>query len=735
MSGLAALRPSTALLALVTVPLVVVPLVVVQLVSAGPAFGAGSVRSEFMQICAESRDGDLRFYGRRPAVELAARLAETRGPSSERLELLVQLGQQQLQLGEIDASLETLDQAFLEAPDDLDAGRRAALLSAAVLAHLQAAEDLNCVAHANPASCILPLRPGGMHEQAEHARRAGDLALELAAIRPGSYEIAWTLNLARMVSGDYPEGVPEALRLPADALTSEQVFPAWRDRSVDLGLSAVELAGGAIVDDFDGDGLLDLVTSTWDPCASLRAYRNDGRGGFVDQTAAWGLDEQLGGMNLTQADYDNDGDLDLLVLRGGWLFSAGRIRNSLLRNDRVGEGVRFVDVTAQLGLAEPAFPTQTAAWADYDLDGDLDLFIGNEHSGQTAYRSQLFRNDLGEGFRDVTWESGTANLRLAKGVAWGDYDDDGDPDLYVSNEGANRLYRNRGDGTFEDVAESLGVDRPLGWSFVPWFFDHDNDGDLDLFVIDYNARIEAVAAYYFGVPVEKGRPVLYQNQGDGTFVDVSHEVGFEMPVMAMGANFGDLDNDGWSDAYLATGEPSFQSQVPNIMLRNTGSGFVDVTAAGSFGHIQKGHGVAFGDVDNDGDQDLLHQIGGFYPADAFRNALFENPGNDSHWLTLRLVGRESNRFGVGARIEVRVRRPSGESRSIHAVVGPGGSFGGNSLQAEIGLGDAEQIEAVVVHWPGGRRQEFSLAPDRIYSLVEGEAPVAVELPRLVLGSG
>ena len=683
-----------------------------------------AIRTEFAGICEALRSGSSTYYGHGEADQLSAALARVDLPAATRIRDQAALGQQWLQLDRIDEALTLLESTLeLARSESTDSAQMSLLLSSLILTHLQAGEDANCVEHGSEASCILPLRAGGVHSQVEHARRAGDLAAELADLVPDSYEIAWILNLARMLSGDYPDGVPEPIRLPPEAMAGRSGATPWRDRAIDLGLSAIELAGGAVVDDFDDDGLLDLVTSTWDPCASLRAYRNDGRGGFAEVTAAWGLADQLGGLNLSHADFDGDGRLDLLVLRGGWLYSDGEIRNSLLRNEATPDGPIFRDVTRSAGLGQLASPTQTAAWADYDGDGALDLYVGNEHSGRTAYHSQLFRNRGNGTFEDVTWAVGVSNLRLAKGVAWGDYDDDGDPDLYVSNQGPNRLYRNDGD-RFVDVAEQLGVDAPKGWSFVPWFFDYDNDGDLDLFVVDYGARTEAVAASYFGIAVKRGRPVLYRNDG-GRFTVVTEEAGLTRPAMAMGANYGDFDNDGWLDLYLGTGEPSFQAQVPNLALRNLGGRFADVTAATRLGHLQKGHGVAFGDIDNDGDQDLFHQLGGFYPADAFRNALFENPGG-GRWLTLRLEGREANRFGVGARIEVRTLE-GGEPRSIHLLVGTGGSFGGNSMQQEIGLGEANSIEEVIVRWPGsGTVQTFSAELDTAYRVPEGDTVVRLE---------
>jgi hypothetical protein len=488
------------------------------------------------------------------------------------------------------------------------------------------------------------------------------------------------------------------------------------------------------MDDFDGDGLLDLVSSTSDPCGSLKAFRNDGRGRFEEVTEAWGLDGQLGGLNLMHADFDDDGRLDLLVLRGGWLFAQGRIRNSLLRNGLGESGARFVDVTRSAGLSEPAYPTQTGAWGDFDGDGDLDLYVGNEHSGEVPYPSQLFRNDGDGTFTDVARKAGVENLRLAKAVGWGDYDNDGDPDLFVSNNGRNRLYRNNGDGRFTDVAPELALEGPEGWTFASWFFDYDNDGDLDLFNADYRSNTSAVAASYFGVAVDSGHPFLYRNDG-GHFTEISKEVGLTRPTLPMGANYGDLDNDGWLDFYLATGDPSFQSMVPNLMFRNReGRRFSDVTFSGGFGHLQKGHGVAFGDVDNDGDQDLFHQLGGFYPADSFANVLLENPGSGASWITLRLEGRRANRFGVGARIEVRVREGD-KRRSIHLLAGSGGSFGGSSMQQEIGLGQATEIEEIVVRWPGSGIQRFAKpAMNGVFLVIEGEkAPKPVELPRIRLG--
>jgi hypothetical protein len=173
--------------------------------------------------------------------------------------------------------------------------------------------------------------------------------------------------------------------------------------------------------------------------------------------------------------------------------------------------------------------------------------------------------------------------------------------------------------------------------------------------------------------------------------------------------------------------------MPNVMLRNDdGRGFQDVTFAGGFGHLQKGHGVAFGDLDNDGDQDLYHQLGGVYPADAYWNALWLNPGNENHWLVLQLRGADANRFALGARVEVRVRSGT-EMRSIHLLVGTGGSFGGASLQQEIGLGSADGIEELLVRWPGETvPQRFTeVEMDRYYRATAGRADLEPLSPPVI----
>ncbi len=331
-------------------------------------------------------------------------------------------------------------------------------------------------------------------------------------------------------------------------------------------------------------------------------------------------------------------------MRGAW-EEPGRL--TLLRNK--GDGA-FEDVTAKSGLDEP-ISTESSAWGDYDNDGWLDLFVcGEAHAKSPHGRCRLYHNEHDGTFKDVAVAAGVTNERYSKGSAWGDYDGDGRLDLFVSNMGQEcRLYHNEGGGKFKDVARELGVTGgPKGFSC--WFFDYDNDGWLDLWVNDYNAGGAEVVAHYLGITAKaEDHPRLYHNlQGKG-FRDVSLEAGLDWPIMCMGANFGDIDNDGYLDAYFGTGGMNFSELIPNVMLKNVdGRRFEDVTESSHTGHLQKGHGVSFADWDCDGDLDIFVELGGGFPGDQSYNVLFQNPGHGRHGLKVKLVGTRTNRSAMGA---------------------------------------------------------------------------------------
>jgi hypothetical protein len=301
-------------------------------------------------------------------------------------------------------------------------------------------------------------------------------------------------------------------------------------------------------------------------------------------------------------------------------------------------------------------------------------------------------------------------------VVAGDYDGDGLPDLYVSNMfGANFLYHNDGGLSFTDVGSRLGVDKPF-LSFPTWFFDYDNDRHLDLFVASYPASVAEFVKHYLGQAPAAETLTLYRNRGDGTFADVTRAAGLQRVVPTMGANFGDLDNDGFLDAYLGTGTPAFGAVMPNILLKNdAGRRFVDVTASTGTGHLQKGHGVAFADLDQDGDEDVVLNVGGAVPGDAYEDALFQNPGaGKGNWIEVHLVGVKSNRAAIGARITLRLRGAGENPVLRYREVTSGGSFGANPLAQHIGLGAAAVVDALEVDWPASRtRQVFRAVPVNI----------------------
>jgi hypothetical protein len=417
-------------------------------------------------------------------------------------------------------------------------------------------------------------------------------------------------------------------------------MPRFEDIAGGLGVDVNGLSGGVVLEDFDGDGYLDIMTSSWGMRDQLSYFHNNGDGTFSEHTEEANLPGIIGGLNMVHADYNNDGHPDVLVLRGAWMQQLGRQPNSLLRNN--GDGT-FSDVTGQAGLLT-LHPTQTATWNDFNRDGWLDLFIGNESDmpspSAKLHPSELFINNQDGTFTDVAQTAGVELLRFVKGVTSGDYDRNGWPDLYVSTYfERNYLLRNEGNNaegipTFTDVTEKAGLNEPMN-TFPTWFWDYNNDGWLDIFVSEFDlfTKTQAklppvynVAAHKIGEEVKQGKPRLYRNRGDGTFEEVAAESGLDEVLYTMGSNFGDLDNDGWLDMYLGTGDPEYSTLVPNKAFRNAeGAFFQDVTSTTGLGHLQKGHAIALADLDHDGDQDIYANMGGAYEGDVYRNALFENP--------------------------------------------------------------------------------------------------------------
>lgn len=618
-------------------------------------------------------------------------------------------------------------------PDLVEAAKESIAFS-----YLRIGIQENCFFQHNAESCLLPIQGSGIHTIRDGSNEAIKRYTEILNDDPDDLSSRWLLNIAYMTLGEYPEKVPSKWLIPPKVFESDYDIKRFYDAAPQLGIDAIGHAGGSIMEDFDGDGNLDIMASSNGLLDQLRYFKNNGNGSFTERTIEAGLKGIVGGKNICHSDYNNDGYPDVLVLRGGWLNKDGLFPNSLLRNN--GDGT-FDDVTEEAGLLS-FHPAQTASWGDYDHDGWVDLFIGNESYNEEIHACELFHNNGDGTFTDVASEVGLTVVGFVKGVVWGDYNNDGWSDLYISNLlGSNLLFRNDGGNNsgqriFTEVSEEAGVTKPLK-SFPTWFWDYNNDGWLDIFVSGFRGNIGNVAADYLGLPTDAERPRLYRNNHDGTFTDVTKTVGLYKVLLTMGCNFGDLDNDGFLDFYAGTGDPDLRTMAPNRMFRNAdGKYYQDVTTSGGFGHLQKGHGVAFGDIDNDGDQDIYAVIGGAFTGDLFQNVLFENPGHGNHWITLKLEGVQSNRAAIGARIKVSVNTENG-NRDIYNTVTTGGSFGSSSLQQEIGLGQATSIRAIEITWPTtGKLQVLkNVAMDQVLKVRESDpAPVPIILERFSLSS-
>ncbi|MDG3004918.1 CRTAC1 family protein [Paludisphaera mucosa] len=600
--------------------------------------------------------------------------------------------------------------ALAEADDALGVKFLPSLVYFQGVAALRRGENDNCVMCRGDSSCILPISKSARHKDPTGSKAAIGFFTELLEKFPDDLEAMWLLNIAHMTLGQYPDGVDPRFRLDLDRyVKTEFDIGRFRDVGQAAGVNRYDQAGGAIMEDFDGDGLLDLFMTSFDPKQAAGFFRNKGDGTFEDRGASAGLAGQYGGLYCVQADYDGDGLMDVFIPRGAWLKTP--MRPSLLKNQ--GGGV-FVDATDRAGLAE-AMNSNSAAWADYDNDGDVDLFVCEERR-----TNRLYRNKGDGAFEDATVEVGLADpsRTFCKGACWVDFDNDGDPDLFASFlNGLSQLYRNDG-GEFVDATEAMGVRGPMT-GFSCWAFDYDNDGWVDVFATCYDRSLGDVVKGLLGRPHGRYPNRLYRNVEGRKFVDETRKAGLDMCFSTMGSNFADFDNDGFLDFYLGTGEPSMATLIPNRMFKNVeGRRFSEVTGSAGVGHLQKGHAVACGDYDRDGDVDLFAQTGGAVDGDRYHNVLFQNPGQGRRSLTIKLVGVKTNRAAIGARIKVVSAGP--KPQAVHRTVGSGSSFGANALEQTIGLADAEGAALIEVYWPTSKTtQTFRDVPaGRVIEITE-----------------
>jgi len=618
------------------------------------------------------------------------------------------------------------------------------ILPKLAIAYMRLGERTNCMLNHNGSSCVFPIKDNGVHLQQTGSTDAINIYQEVLKNDPDDLSSRWLLNIAYMTLGGYPAKVPPQYLLPGlDADTGYKVKP-FADMAPDVGLNVSGKAGGVIIDDFNNDGYPDVLTSSLNPGDHMHYFQNNQDGTFSDRTKESGLAGITGGLNMQQTDYNNDGNLDVFVERGhGFKNEFGEQPASLLRGN--GDGT-FTDVTTESGLLFFK-PSEGAVWADFNNDGWLDVFVIAETApnGFKRYPCSLYINNHDGTFTDMAAQSHCDLVGFIKAATAGDFNNDGKMDLFVSRmDGTDHLLENKGikNGAvdFEDVSVPSGVAK-VSNSSVSWFFDYDNDGWPDILTCNNNTVNPDKPLSYFAAlealnkpTADRGNVILLRNNHNGTFTDVSKQMGLNKVVFAMAGNFGDIDNDGYPDLYFGTGRHDFESLIPNKMFRNMGGKtFADVTISSRTGNLQKGHGVAFADLRNVGKQDVFSELGGAYNGDSYISSLYVNPGqNSNNWISLKLVGDKANKAAIGSRIKLTFTE-NGIKRGVYKNVNSGGSFGSEPLRQEIGIGQAKSIDEIEITWAGSQivQQFKNTLPDQFLKITEGDdTPEIVNLKKL-----
>ena len=661
---------------------------------------------------------------------------------TESLNLAFKCGQALLEAGKEQEAVNIYNRIAVYVKDVPES--RKLVIPALGLAYMRLAERNNCINNHSAEACIIPITGKGVHIDKQPAQKAIQLFELVLNENPADLDSRWLLNIAYMVTGGYPAKVPVPWLIPGLDAPSKVKLEPFKDIAAALQVDVRSRSGGMIVDDFDNDGNLDMVCSAWGLDDPVHYYRNNGDGSFTDASASSGIGRFMGGLNITQTDYNNDGWIDFFIFRGGWQGQMAELEqpNSLIRNN--GDGT-FTDVTIQAGLFSE-HPTQTGTWNDFNNDGWLDLFIGNETmTSARPHPCELYINNKNGTFTNVAATAGVNLVAYAKGTSSGDYDNDGWADIFISTLGGEKilLHNESGKGkglVFRNLSGEAGFAGFDNRTFPTWFFDYNNDGLLDIFMCSY--EFERPLSYYAAKEALapsadlSGKPILFRNNGNGTFSNVTAKMDMNQVCFAMGSNFGDVDNDGYLDFYLGTGNPAYKSILPNRLYKNmSGENFVDVTTAARLGHLQKGHAVSFADADNNGTQDIAQQLGGAYIGDAYNNAFFYNPGQrNNNWISIKLVGVRSNRQGIGAKITVKITE-KGKQRMIYRELNSGGSFGSSPLRQSIGIGTAAKIDELEILWPAsGIKQVFkNILPNQFIKISEeGTEPEKMNIQSFVL---
>lgn len=572
---------------------------------------------------------------------------------------------------------------------------------------------------AAPGVCTLPFTT--FHADAQYSREAARLFQRLLdKYDHSNYLYRWLLNLSYMTIQGFPQDVPPEYRIQSDfidsfygpkkqAMEARYDYLSFQESAAQLGLAAFNTGRGVAVEDFKRDGFLDIVTcSTFE---GMHFFKNDHGVRFVDQTKGSGLEGIKQCFTVVPVDYDNDGWVDLFVSRP---FS----HYSLLRNN--GNGT-FTDVTQQVGLWDPKDNDQIAAtwipaWGDVNNDGKLDLFLAQWGfriplvSGIMAIPrkdSMLFINENGH-FVNRTREYGLSDIvhdYYFVGAAFGDYNGDGLPDLLLTSPLRNStlLLRNVDGRRFVDSH----LIPTVASGVTAGFLDVNHDGRLDLFIGGFGDARSNTEQVVFGENSSRflsGRSLLLVQTPGGRFEEVKQA--FDMPVSTMGASWGDLTNSGCYSFYFGTGDPEPWFILPHLMYMGKPKGtgcsleFENVSMLQGFGNLQKGHGIVFFDFNNDGKQDIYSALGGMWPGDAWVSQFFVNHSRTSNtWIKIRLRGRQTNYYGLGAMIHVQGENSKGEEIIRYYYMDNKTGFGGGPFLAHIGLADAVRVTNVEVSWP------------------------------------
>jgi tetratricopeptide (TPR) repeat protein len=543
-----------------------------------------------------------------------------------------------------------------------------------------------------------------MHEAAVALYRAGRyesaVRTEVDSLHsnPADERSRAVLFLSADKLGGYPPTVPEEFRMTIKAGYGKPTVQ-FEDIAARIGVDKTSGGRGSAILDYDGDGYLDIVIGA--AYGGTNLYHNNGDGTFTDVSIDSGLDICVNSFGVVAGDYTNSGFPDLYITRQGFYVGEGQ----LFRNN--GDGT-FTDTTEAAGLKNVWGPAFTSSWVDYDNDGYLDLFVANNLGAlfERKTPNRLFHNNGDGTFTDVTAQAGIDTLWPTIGGAWGDYDNDGRMDLFLSNGlGRSQLFHNNGDGTFTDVSEKAGV-TAMGFGSPAFFWDYDNDGWMDIGQFIWSDHDDVIYTLRNGEGPANGQPMrVYHNNRDGTFTLVSKELGLTECWGTMSGSFGDFNNDGYLDLVLGNGSPKLDRLDPLVLMENDGQKFRNTTFAAGLPFTGKSHGANLGDLFGDGRLSVIVAAGGAYPGDLLTTGVYCPKTLPGNYLNVRLVGTRSNRSAIGARVWIEAG-----GRKQYREVSGGSNFGCMPLEQHFGLGDIGAVEAVNVRWPSGLEQRFTGLP-------------------------